>query len=166
MEDRQSKIAIVCNSPCLLADECRLCEWHQLTCLRHLTIPARSKVHTVCGKDVANLKIPHRWDTSDWIPHGRDTTFVDTTYMRYRTSSNVHIDKSKNGSQQELPYWDYFKANNFTLRALLAFSPIYFGSRGGPVLSQDKLFWKLPSPLMVFTKKCTVPPRQFRVHSW
>ena len=53
----------------------------------------------------------------------------------------------EDGSHQELPYWDFFKANNFTLGALWAFSPIYFGCRGGLLWNQDKLFWKLPSPL-------------------
>ena len=55
----------------------------------------------------------------------------------------------EDGSHHQQPYWDYFKANNFTLGALWAFSPIYFYRRGGPQLNQDKLFWKLPSPLML-----------------
>ena len=45
----------------------------------------------------------------------------------------------EDGSHQELPYWDYFKANNFTFGALWAFSPIYFGSRGGLQLNKDML---------------------------
>ena len=48
--------------------------------------------------------------------------------------------EDEDGSHPELPYWDYFKANNFTSGALWAFSPIHFGSRGGPVLNQHKLF--------------------------
>ena len=63
--------------------------------------------------------------------------------LLHKTGSAIDED----GSHHQLPYWDYFNANNFTLGALWAFSPIYFGSREGPVLSQDKLFWKLPSPL-------------------
>ena len=47
------------------------------------------------------------------------------------------------------PYWDYFKANSFTLGALWTFSPIYVVRRGRPQLNQDKLFWKLPSPLIM-----------------
>ena len=34
-------------------------------------------------------------------------------------------------SHHRLPYWDYFKANYFTLGPLLAFSLIYFGCRAG-----------------------------------
>ena len=35
------------------------------------------------------------------------------------------------GSPTPLETWDYFKGNIFTLGILWAFSPIYFGSRGG-----------------------------------
>ena len=46
----------------------------------------------------------------------------------------------EDGSHHQQPYWDYFKANNFTLGALRAFSPIYFYRRGGPQLNQNMLF--------------------------
>ena len=46
----------------------------------------------------------------------------------------------EDGSHHQPPYWDYFKAYNFTLGALWAFSPRYFESRGGSQLNQDKLF--------------------------
>ena len=46
----------------------------------------------------------------------------------------------EDGSHYQQPYWDYFKANNFTLGALWAFTLKYFESRGGPQLNKDKLF--------------------------
>ena len=42
----------------------------------------------------------------------------------------------EDGSHHQLPYSDYFKANNFTSGALWAFSSIYFESRGGEQLNQ------------------------------
>ena len=41
-----------------------------------------------------------------------------------------------------------FKANNINLGELWAFSPIYFGGRGGLQLNQDTLFGKVPPPLI------------------
>ena len=61
----------------------------------------------------------------------------------------------EDGSHQELPYWNFFKANNFTLGAVWALSPIYFRSKGGRLFNQDKLFWKLPSPLKIPEYACS-----------
>ena len=55
----------------------------------------------------------------------------------------------EDGSHHQQPYWDYFKANSFTLGALWTFSPIYVERRGRPQLNHDRLFCKLPSPLIM-----------------
>ena len=52
----------------------------------------------------------------------------------------------EDGRHNQQPYWDYFKANNFTLGIVCFFTNIS-DSRGRPQLNQEKLFWKLPSPL-------------------
>ena len=64
--------------------------------------------------------------------------------LLHMTGSAIYED----GSHHRLPYWDYFNAYNLYFGGIVSFFTNIFLNRGGLQSNQDKLFWKLPSPLI------------------